>query len=56
MRSDVPAGTACVLPACDPQVFADKSGYAGRPNQVVFPVVNVDMPAGPAPGGDELHP
>lgn len=36
-----------VLPACDPQVFADKTTRQIA-EQVVFPVVNVDMPAGPA--------
>lgn len=38
--------------ACDPQVFADKTTrqIAG---QVVFPVVNVDMPAGPAQAATE---
>ncbi|WP_309663670.1 hypothetical protein [Tabrizicola sp.] len=36
-----------LLPACDPQVFADKTARQIA-ETVVFPVVNVDMPAGPA--------
>lgn len=35
------------LAACDPQVFADKTTRQVA-EKVVFPVVNVDMPAGPA--------
>jgi hypothetical protein len=35
------------LAACDPQVFADKTARQIASN-VVFPVVNLDMPAGPA--------
>jgi hypothetical protein len=36
-----------LLPACDPQVFADKTARQIA-QQVVFPVVNVDMPEAPA--------
>jgi len=36
-----------LLAACDPQVIADKAVRRAA-EQVVFPVVNVDMPAGPA--------
>lgn len=36
-----------VLAACDPQVFADKTMRQAAAS-VVFPVVNIDMPAGPA--------
>lgn len=36
-----------VLAACDPQVFVDKTMRQGA-SSVVFPVVNLDMPAGPA--------
>lgn len=36
-----------LLPACDPQVFADKTMRQVAEN-VVMPVVNVNMPAGPA--------
>jgi hypothetical protein len=36
-----------VLPACDPQVFADKT-MRQVAESVVFPVVNIDMPAEPA--------
>lgn len=35
------------LAACDPQVFADKT-MKQVAEQVVLPVVNLDMPAGPA--------
>jgi hypothetical protein len=35
------------LPACDPQVFADKT-LRQVAESVVFPVVNIDMPAEPA--------
>ncbi|MDP3261847.1 MAG: hypothetical protein U1E06_14555 [Tabrizicola sp.] len=35
------------LAACDPQVFADKT-MRQVASQVVLPVVNLDMPAGPA--------
>ncbi|WP_431300825.1 hypothetical protein [Tabrizicola sp. BL-A-41-H6] len=35
------------LAACDPQVFADKT-MRQVAEQVVLPVVNLDMPAGPA--------
>jgi hypothetical protein len=36
-----------LLPACDPQVFADKTARQVA-ETVVRPVVNVSMPAGPA--------
>lgn len=36
-----------ILAACSPQVFADKTARQIA-ETVVFPVVNVDMPAGPA--------
>lgn len=36
-----------LLPACDPQVFADKTARQIA-ETVVRPVVNVNMPAGPA--------
>lgn len=36
-----------LLPACSPQVFADKTARQIA-ETVVFPVVNVDMPAEPA--------
>jgi hypothetical protein len=35
------------LSACDPQVFADKA-LRRTAETVVFPVVNIDMPADPA--------
>lgn len=38
---------ALFLPACDPQGFADKTARQVA-ESVVFPVVNVDMPSGPA--------
>jgi hypothetical protein len=38
---------AILLPACSPQVFADKTARQIA-ETVVFPVVNLDMPAGPA--------
>lgn len=39
--------TILPLAACDPQVFADKT-MRQVASQVVLPVVNLDMPAGPA--------
>lgn len=39
--------SAGLLAACDPQAFADKT-VRQVAESVVFPVVNVDMPAGPA--------
>lgn len=36
-----------LLAACDPQAFADKTTRQVA-ETVVFPVVNVDMPSGPA--------
>ncbi|OYW60826.1 MAG: hypothetical protein B7Y02_02110 [Rhodobacterales bacterium 17-64-5] len=41
------AAVTVVLSACDPQVFADKTARQ-LASSVVFPVVNVDMPGGPA--------
>ncbi len=41
------AAMLVLLPACSPQVFADKT-MRQVAETVVFPVVNVDMPAEPA--------
>lgn len=40
-------GALLVLVACDPAEMADKT-LRRAAEQVVFPVVNIDMPAGPA--------
>lgn len=40
-------GTALVLAACDPGELADKA-VRRTAESVVFPVVNIDMPADPA--------
>jgi hypothetical protein len=47
MRLLVAIAVVVLLPACDPQVFADKT-MRQVAESVVFPVVNVDMPAEPA--------
>ena len=41
------ASAVLALAACDPQEVADKAVRRAA-EQVVFPVVNVDMPSGPA--------
>jgi len=43
----VPAIAVLALAACDPQAFANKTARQ-LASSVVFPVVNIDMPAGPA--------
>ena len=47
MRALTTALLILPLAACDPQVFADKTARQ-LASQVVFPVVNIEMPAGPA--------
>jgi hypothetical protein len=47
MRKGLVLLAVVLLPACDPQVFADKT-MRQVAETVVFPVVNVSMPAGPA--------
>lgn len=47
MRRFVPGLMVMGLAACDPQVFVEKTTRQIA-EQVVFPVVNLDMPADPA--------
>ncbi len=47
MRALTVLAALTLLAACDPQVFADKTARQ-MASKVVFPVVNIDMPAGPA--------
>jgi hypothetical protein len=47
MRALIAVLALSLVAACDPQVFADKT-VRQVAAKVVFPVVNLDMPAGPA--------
>jgi hypothetical protein len=47
MRSVLAFAAVALLAACDPAAVADKA-LKRTAQTVVFPVVNVDMPAGPA--------
>jgi hypothetical protein len=52
MRAAFALAALALLAACDPAAVADKA-MARTAKTVVFPVVNVDMPAGPAESATE---